>query len=266
MEFVDYNGNDITSAIMQPNDNILFNADFLNGEIINQKGEDTYSFKTNTVTVDGWVTYGPNVDANGSNYLRFVNRQSDMRSVRQPISGCEAGNYTVMIYVKSVTGNVYVDINKNTVSNYKLVSGVNIFTINKTENLIYFSLNLATGADISIYKMKLEQGTEYTGMPIWNRSEELLKCYRYGYLITAFKTAIRGHTNQLHIFTTPLPVKMNKTPTVTEFNTTGSYNISNPNYWADATMFQVSAISNSDNMITININRAFLDAYTYYDL
>ena len=36
MEFIDYNGNDITSIIMQPNDNILFNSDWMHS-ILNKK-------------------------------------------------------------------------------------------------------------------------------------------------------------------------------------------------------------------------------------
>ena len=59
LEFVDYNGNDITSLITQPNDNLLINSDFRNG-IINQRGKTQYIHGNGSRTygIDCWYVNG----------------------------------------------------------------------------------------------------------------------------------------------------------------------------------------------------------------
>lgn len=176
---LDGQGNLIQKGYITPNDNLLANSDWKSG-IINQKGETSYGYvDTPLMTIDKWLSYGVNVAIDVTN-VRVVNRQTSARTLRQYVNG-DSGIYTVYVNVKTISGNVYVNLNNDTSKNKKLVQGENIFqiTVLSTETLKSLALYLEANADVYIYSIKLEKGSYFTGMPLWNETIELLKCMGY---------------------------------------------------------------------------------------
>lgn len=203
------------------NPNLLMNCDYRSG-IINQKGETSYAYVDKALlTIDGWISYGVNVGLDADS-IRIINRQTSDRTLRQYVEG-KSGTYTVYVNVKSITGNVYVNFNQDISKNKKLVKGKNIFqiTLSSSENLSSFTLLLEANADIYIHCMKLEPGEHFTGMPAWNESIELLKCYAKYYCFNAqpninnnkYMLAVQVATNKARM-TIDLPTQINKTPSV----------------------------------------------------
>lgn len=179
---LDGQGNLIQKGYITPNDNLLTNSDFKSG-IINQKGQTSYGYVDKPLlTIDMWLSYGVNVAIDVTN-VRVVNRQTSARTLRQYING-DSGVYTVYVNVKTISGNVYVNLNNDTPKNKKLVQGENIFqiTVLSTETLKSLALYLEANADVYIYSIKLEKGSHFTGMPAWNEGVEFAKCinkYRF---------------------------------------------------------------------------------------
>lgn len=164
------------------NDNLLTNSDFRSG-IINQKGQTSYGYVDKPLlTIDMWITYGVNIAIDATS-IRVINRQTNARTLRQYING-DSGVYTVYVNVKTISGNVYVNLNNDTSKNKKLAQGENKFqiTVLSTESLKSFALYLEANADVYIYSIKLEKGPRFTGMKPWNKGIEFAKCinkYRF---------------------------------------------------------------------------------------
>lgn len=179
---LDGQGNLIQKGYMTPQDNLLINSDFKSG-IINQKGQTSYGYVDKPLlTIDMWITYGVNIAIDVTN-VRVVNRQTSARTLRQYVNG-DSGIYTVYVNVKTISGNVYVNLNNDTSKNKKLVQGENIFqiTVLSTETLKSLALYLEANADVYIYSIKLEKGPRFTGMKPWNKGIEFAKCinkYRF---------------------------------------------------------------------------------------
>lgn len=196
-------------------ENLLTNSDFVSG-IINQKGQTSYGYvDTPLVTIDEWLSYGVNVAIDVTN-VRVVNRQTSARTLRQYVNG-DNGVYTVYVNVKTISGNVYVNLNNDTSKNKKLVQGKNIYqiTVLSNETLKSLALYLEANADVYIYSIKLEKGSNFTGMPAWDETEELIKCYRrfisfFGSPIT--RVAFVGANYAFMTF--ELPIKMAKIPSI----------------------------------------------------
>ena len=126
----------------RPNDNLLTNSDFKSG-IINQKGQTSYGYVDKPLlTIDMWITYGVNIAIDATS-IRVINRQTNARTLRQYING-DSGVYTVYVNVKTISGNVYVNLNNDTSKNKKLAKGENKFqiTVLSTESLKSFALYL----------------------------------------------------------------------------------------------------------------------------
>lgn len=179
---LDGQGNLIQKGYITPNDNLLTNSDFKSG-IINQKRQTSYGYVDKPLlTIDMWLSYGVNVAIDVTN-VRVLNRQTSARTLRQYING-DSGVYTVYVNVKTISGNVYVNLNNDTSKNKKLVQGENIFqiTVLSTETLKSLALYLEANADVYIYSIKLEKGPRFTGMKPWNKGIEFAKCinkYRF---------------------------------------------------------------------------------------
>lgn len=180
MEYVKYNNTDITTDIKQPNDNILDNADFRSG-IINQQGFNTYMYSNKSMlTIDRWITYGPNVNIN-TNSITMANRTTSPHTVQQHLyTQYKAGNkLTLYVSAFDITGNVYVYLTGLDNQKKKLVNGDNIFTFTLTSKIDNFFIYLEPNAVASFNCLKLEEGDHFTGMPVWKELEELDKCLPY---------------------------------------------------------------------------------------
>lgn len=211
---LDGQGNLIQKGYMTPQDNLLINSDFKSG-IINQKGQTSYGYVDKPLlTIDMWITYGVNIAIDVTN-VRVVNRQTSARTLRQYVNG-DSGIYTVYVNVKTISGNVYVNLNNDTSKNKKLVQGENIFqiTVLSTETLKSLALYLEANADVYIYSIKLEKGPHFTDMPTWDKSTELLKCCRKFQKMN-ITVPVLYSTDTSTSVEIPFMVEMDKTPTVT---------------------------------------------------
>lgn len=211
---LDGQGNLIQKGYMTPQDNLLINSDFKSG-IINQKGQTSYGYVDKPLlTIDMWITYGVNIAIDATS-IRVINRQTNARTLRQYING-DSGVYTVYVNVKTISGNVYVNLNNDTSKNKKLAQGENKFqiTVLSTESLKSFALYLEANADVYIYSIKLEKGPHFTDMPTWDKSTELLKCCRKFQKMN-ITVPVLYSTDTSTSVEIPFMVEMDKTPTVT---------------------------------------------------
>lgn len=211
---LDGQGNLIQKGYITPNDNLLTNSDFKSG-IINQKGQTSYGYVDKPLlTIDMWITYGVNIAIDATS-IRVINRQTNARTLRQYING-DSGVYTVYVNVKTISGNVYVNLNNDTSKNKKLAQGENKFqiTVLSTESLKSFALYLEANADVYIYSIKLEKGSHFTGMPTWDKSTELLKCCRKFQKMN-ITVPVLYSTDTSTSVEIPFMVEMDKAPTVT---------------------------------------------------
>ena len=184
MEFVDYNGNDITNIIIQPNDNLLINSDFRNG-IINQKGLNSYTCDNNQrlYTIDSWYINCENstvivnngyitVDLKGNDFGQAVHslNKNTLEYLTATIKFKDQDLKIIKINTTNleIEKDYFFDIN----SNFKL--GIFFWG---TSNSAWFYIQ-GNGV-FNLEYIKLEEGIEYTGMPTWNEAEELNKCKYY---------------------------------------------------------------------------------------
>ena len=102
-DFVDYNGNDITDIIIQPNDNLLFNSDWKNG-IINQLGKSVYNNTIESLSIDGWKYTNIEVTVNTNSIKLYANQNAG--SFKQKyIKNLDLNSYyTVYIHINSLSG------------------------------------------------------------------------------------------------------------------------------------------------------------------
>lgn len=160
-----------------PNDNLLTNSDFKSG-IINQKGQTTYSAVAKwTYCIDMWSYIGQLSIVVGSNNIKITNT-SATNYFKQVVKGLESGNYTLYIDIASISGTVNLDIN-GTVKTLK--SGANTFVVTPSSigNISVQFTFASANATLTLNRLKLEKGSFYTGMPLWNETLELIKCKQY---------------------------------------------------------------------------------------
>lgn len=111
--------------------------------------------------------------------------------------------------------------------------------------------------------MKLEPGEHFTGMPIYNRAIELLKCQKKYVMLKDIKWTLKGHSSQQFTLSLLLPVDMEKTPSVTVVNTDSSFGIEDITAWSNGQVIQIAFKCLTDNMFDARINRVEVDAYDY---
>lgn len=166
--------------------NILINSDFKSG-IINQKDSTSYTgLGTTLSTIDMWISYGINVGLNATS-VRFINRDTSYHTIRQKydVKLINDEKYTAYMKVINLVGTVYINPKTDKTKLQRVVNGKNIYTfiadesngVNVQNN--EFIIGLEAGAEVEIQCIKLEKGSNFTGMPVWNYTLELLKCQRY---------------------------------------------------------------------------------------
>ena len=166
-----------------PRDNILINSDFRQ-QAINQRGASTYGATSSwKYSIDRWMYFGQMSVSHGSDRitLQANSSNSGYSYFKQLVEGRLNGTYTLYVKVLEVSGNVQVDVN----GGVALKTGENIITFTTPSSGIGgLQINLiGTSAKVVISHMKLEEGKAYTGMPVWNRTLEILKCCRYYFAI-----------------------------------------------------------------------------------
>lgn len=250
--------------------NLLVNSNFKKG-IINQKGESGYNGNISSSTAiygyDMWSIgqYGKMTMQTG--YMKFWTEQGGAY-ITQYIKEINpiGKTYTFTIKLKEEDSE-----RKIVVENIQSGTKKNIFTDTNKDVYIEFNSSLGflvciylktKGSYINIEYMKVEEGKIYTGMPEWDGTLELIKCKKYFIAIKNIRIALRGHAGQTFAISFPLPVIMNKIPSVSIASTTGSQFVNSINSWVDNQILQMTWICDNDNMFNFNAS-VYLDAYFY---
>ena len=241
-----------------PQDNLLINSDFRSG-IINQKGETSYSYSGTggKLTVDMWISYGVNVGIE-MNTIRIINRDTTEHTLRQKMSKAYPNQvYTVAVQVASVTGDVYINFNNETATNKKLKVGLNVFQITPISTFGEFCFLLKANAEIKFNYAKVEPGSFFTGMPLWNKTIELLKCQRYFINYTGTRITLKKFFDDQYqgiLF----PIEMNKKPLCT-----GTYDSIAVGFETTTKGISIVWATKTNKPDIIIINDLVIDAYDY---
>lgn len=222
--------------------NLLINADFRSG-IINQQGKTSYTSvsgkdiygidmwkivdnTSNKVDIyDGHVTF---TIGNGSSINQFVYAVDENES------------YTFAIKLKSSEVKV-VHLTPNDATGTLIQN--NIYVVLRSFSTdadfqLYFANRSGNVVTLDIEYIKLEEGSNFTGMPSWNEAIELLKCENKQYVIKAFTNDLPARFDGTNcVVNIPLPTKMAKKPSVSNVNMTFStYDDSAGRYQGSATV------------------------------
>lgn len=215
---------------LPPKENWLDNADFKSG-IINQRGETTYVGKTGTITytIDRWwISKSTTATLSVNNGYISVSLPS-LQSVGQYIEFEPNGEMTIAVKLRNN------DLKVFTLDNYTNNIDVLVYNfgdidtdvsirLSKYSNHDKWQLFIYNGSgstkEIDIEYIKLEKGSLFTGMPMWDIETELMKCYRYFYRIYSNSNANKFpyipliDSNKIVWFNIPLPTEMTKIPTI----------------------------------------------------
>lgn len=208
------------SDLQRPN--LLDNADFKSG-IINQRGQEEYNYGVtasatgNRGTIDRWISNCTKVSVeDGKIHIEYDNSTA-YSYLQQKLSYVCNGDYTLYIKVSNVTdGSMFIAFNGNQSDKLDISDdGEYVHTFKDVNNQDLLVMFVGTGFKGDIEYIKLEKGSVYTGMPVWNETLELLKCLRRFVKISNYR--IRQYSTQNTVLIHPLqfPIEMAQNPSIT---------------------------------------------------
>ncbi len=248
-----------------PRDNILVNGDF-RYSAINQRGASVYN--SNAIyTIDRWfvgsaagsevAVYTMNVYGT---FIKIQNTGTPTIVFRQPFVGAlDSNSYTVFVKVRNIVGTCTIvakDANNSTLGNKTLAKGDNILTFEGSPKMI--EVQIASGGTIELQCVKLEEGSAFTGMAVFNKELELIKCQSKTLVINTndkasfFVGATSARTSRIAMYI-PLPVKLRKTPSAT-----GNYTIkfryyTDSEHWALAPIDEISVCTDNQVVLALSV-------------
>lgn len=197
------------------NPNLLLNSDFRSG-IINQKGQTSYTSVSLSplYTIDRWKLLGNGKVIVNNGYIRIESTSSGTLYFTQDLDDVINENCTSYANIKAFSGDIGFAIigndgNNKTVKISKTGDILNQYNECKS---ITFSIT-GNSSYVEIYTVKLEKGSHFTGMPVWNKSVELLKCQYDSVLVKAYNTFSARADGTYLSFLIPCQ-KMRKTPSI----------------------------------------------------
>lgn len=247
------------------NPNLLMNSDYRSG-IINQKGQTSYTKGSEDwskyYTIDMWaIQRGIQLDVNEDNISVKCTNSNEPGYLLQKLD--YVGKATAVINIQSIIGSVSLE---TAYGEYELLKkGLNIITYDFgfEQSQGWFSMRISEGATVVIDYMKLEKGSYFTGMPMYNRAIELLKCQKKYVMLKDIKFALNGNANNIFSLSLLLPIDIEKSPTINILNTDGSYNITEVSTWSNGQVIQIAFKSTANAMFDVRINKIEVDAYDY---
>lgn len=264
---LDGNGKVILSGNITPNDNLLTNSDFKSG-IINQKGQTSYvgDGSKNFYTIDMWYATKNVTVTVHDGYVNFKNNTTETNYVIQILNEQPDENYCGAVNVKSIVGTCFLRTQDKDFTklheDLNLVKGLNTISFNGAVERT--GIYLGANASIDIEFIKLEKGSYFTGMPVWNNSEELTKCMAYFRILDlSFTGGLSNGTympRQRFLFENI----MRKIPSVKHVSTETLYNCSAEIEYVDrfGITLKSTPTSKSDDWAILEY-RVELDAYDY---
>ena len=248
------------------NPNLLMNSDYRSG-IINQKGQTSYTKGSEDwgkmYSIDMWALQrGVQLNVNDGNISVKCTNSSEPGYLLQKLD--YVGKATAAINIQSIIGEVSLE---TAYGEYELLKkGLNIITYDFgfEQSQGWFSMRISEGATVVIDYMKLEKGSYFTGMPVWNNSEELTKCMAcFRILDLSFTGGLSNGTympRQRFLFENI----MRKIPSVNHVSTQTLYNCTAEIEYVDRFGITLKSIpTNKNDDWAILGYRVELDAYDY---
>jgi hypothetical protein len=232
------------------NPNLLINPNFE----INQRGSTTY---TTGYTVDRWRVEGATLNAKTKT---LSNPNSAGGTFLQSLENKPTGTFTVTLNVASVTGTVKFSWKDG--STYKtgavISKGLNTYTFTAS-SLTWVGIDVASGASIQLYYMKLEQSSVATHFVMPNKAEELAKCQYYTVIFEPWRTILNADTDS-SVINIDTRCKMRTKPTVSYITLkSGTQNqfsfvsiLNSKAYYALKTNNWTSFIDSKNEVIVVN--------------
>lgn len=225
-----FNGN------MTPQPNLLINSDFRSG-IINQKGQTSYSPPNESYqyTIDLWRQACRPANAMKtsvlSDYIKveMLGTSTGDAFFEQKLDKTIKEQCILTFKVKSVVGSVRIGLmgesNNNNLMTITKAGLYHVTHTNVISAMVYFTQK---NTSVEIEYMKLEKGSFFTGMPVWDKGLELLKCLQYATVIKAYTGVYTGRLDGTRCtFLIPYPVKMKNKPTINLTNLRVFYGATN---------------------------------------
>lgn len=228
---INVKSNNTVKSLPEMNDickpNLLDNADFKSG-IINQRGKTTYEAVSKwTGNIDRWLyfSYGPITVGEG--YIQVGPSASNQTTYfKQRLYKKINEELTCAVQVKSLTGTCKMNFSPTFVDK-EIHEGLNIINIPANQNVDTVQFNLeGANSQIQIEFVKLEKGSVFTGMPVWNYEIELLKCMKKFQIQEIAETIWSDETGQTSTRSINYFVPMDNTPSIS-YEVYDEYNVEN---------------------------------------
>lgn len=231
-------GNAVYDLPITPQPNMLINADFEHG-IINQRGKTEYDNTSGSgyvYCIDRWKNRKHQKMTVEDGFIRFTKTQASDHLLMQQFVDIQAKNAPEKLtYTMKTRASTPMKFHLyQTDKYYDIGTDWTILSITfdrteiadwETENVhVYLGgvpqggleENVEVGTYIDVAWAKLEAGEVFTGMPIFNKNEELQKCLPYFIKKGSIKLiATNASGNYFYIVNGGLPCIMRKTPSIT---------------------------------------------------
>lgn len=247
--------------------NLLINSDFKSG-IINQKGQTLYDVVEwdNIYTIDMWSKTSKAKVTVSDGYIKVEGTNANGYSYfKQPLSNPLNENCLVAVKTKTVVGNAKIYIEGLSINSGVTITSNDIFTCT-SENAKSVFIEVGKIGSVEIEFIKLEKGSAFTGMPVWNEAIELLKCMKKFQVYEG--DFISNSASESTYWGCQLPVKMDKKPISTVDSirksdyTDVKSNVSEI-HCSESKMHFVKLSANYSNSQILTYTKIFLDAYDY---
>lgn len=229
-----YNGSQNQDLLVEedllPKENLLDNADFKSG-IINQRNFEntTITGWSKKATVDRWIFSGAN-NATAEINVDSMGIVGDSSLIQTLSQQYPSGTYTVAANIIALTGTLKISLvysDDTTVDEMVGDTGlfVHTFAAIKAVKAVMFRCD-GSSSSFAFDSIKLEKGSVYTGMPVWNYEIELLKCMRKFQIQEIAETIWSDVTGQISTRSINYFVPMDNTPSIT-YEVYDKYNVEN---------------------------------------
>lgn len=266
---LDGDGNVILSGYITPNDNLLTNSDFRSG-IINQKGQTSYTSISLSplYTIDRWKLSGNGKVIVNNGYIRIESTSSGTLYFTQDLDDVINENCISYANIKAFSGDIGFAIigkgGKN--KTVKISKTGDILNQHNECKSITFSIT-GNSSYVEIYTVKLEKGSYFTGMPVWNKAVELMKCYQNQYVLGGAwvnQFGARSDNNYV-VITIQTPVELRKTPTIKDLGSSGQVQFTrlDSSMLQSANLSAISGVSVDGNFVQLQIP---IGSYTQFGL
>lgn len=165
------------------NGNLLINSDFRYG-VINQKKQSSYNSVARLYGADSWYVFKNSTLEVYENYIKITlpNVLSEVGQVTDIlVNTLDSLTFALKLRNDNTIYKVTFENISSTMPNTGNKMSKNIYG-NVSVNLFNFGgelsvfLTSTTNTSIEVQYMKIEKGKYFTGMPIWNKTNELIKC------------------------------------------------------------------------------------------